>query len=321
MGILSNILNAFKGLVSSVRGAFNNDPRYQQNFEWYPGSGGGGGDVTKAYVDQQDAALARRIDGNSTDIDDILLHLTTLDTEVDNLDNDKADKENTYTKTETDSLLDNKADKATTLLGYGITNAYTKTETDSLLDNKADKATTLSGYGITDAYKKTEVDTELDKKLDKRTTGVEVYSHSNATQGAFTVKTSMSSSPTDTNMLTEKAVKDYIDSKGINWNYVGILSASSGSVLNVKDDWTELLLAIRVSEGSAYYNLTNVLPKDGFTRGNPNGNQTFAGFFWNESYNAKIRVGLEGSGDSRNLKLNFSQAVGWGINGIYVLKR
>ena len=83
-------------------------------------------------------------------------------------------------------------------------------------------------------------------------------------------------------------LKDLIDTKlNKNWSYVGILSASTGSTITVGDDWTELLLAIRVSEGSSYYNLTNVLPKEGFTRGNPNGNQTFAGFFWNDSYNAK----------------------------------
>jgi len=117
-------------------------------------------------------------------------------------------------------------------------------------------------------------------------------------------------------------LKNLIDTKlNKNWTYVGILSASTGSTITVGDDWTELLLAIRVSEGSSYYNLTNVLPKEGFTRGNPNGNQTFAGFFWNDSYNAKLRLGLEGTGDNRNLKLNFSNAAGWSINGIYVLKR
>ena len=117
-------------------------------------------------------------------------------------------------------------------------------------------------------------------------------------------------------------LKSAIDSKlNKNWTYVGILSASTGSTITVGDDWTELLLAIRVSEGSSYYNLTNVLPKEGFTRGNPNGNQTFTGFFWNDSYNAKLRLGLEGTGDNRNLKLNLSNAVGWSINGIYVLKR
>ena len=104
--------------------------------------------------------------------------------EVDDLLEDKAEKENTYTKeevytkTEVDDLLDDKADSATTLAGYGITDAYTKTEIDDIIDvieedilaletDKADKATTLEGYGITDAYKKSEVynKEEIDGKL------------------------------------------------------------------------------------------------------------------------------------------------------------
>ena len=105
------------------------------------------------------------------------------------------------------------------------------------------------------------------------------------------------------------------------WRYVGILPASNGSTLKVEDDWNELLLVARVSEGSSYYNLTSVIPKYGFTYGSPTGYNTFAGFFWNESYNCKLRVGLTGTGANRVIKQNYSNAVGWVLNGTYVFKR
>ena len=107
----------------------------------------------------------------------------------------------------------------------------------------------------------------------------------------------------------------------LNWTYVGILPASSGSVLTVGDNWTELCMVIRVTEGSAYYNITNITPKNGFIQGSPTANSTFIGFYWNDNFNAKIRVGLTGSGNNRQIINNFSNAVGWIINGIYVYKR
>ena len=74
-----------------------------------------------------------------------------------------------------------------------------------LNDNKADKSTT---------YTKTEVDTELNKKVDKKTTaGLNVYSHTGDTQGEMAVKTAMSTTALDTNLLTEKGTKDYVDNK------------------------------------------------------------------------------------------------------------
>lgn len=105
------------------------------------------------------------------------------------------------------------------------------------------------------------------------------------------------------------------------WKYVGILGASNGSTLNVEDDWSEMLFVARVTEGSSYFNLTNVVPKQGFTQGNPSGNNTFVGFFWNDSCNCKCRVGLEGGGASRVVKLNYMNQVGWALNGIYIYKR
>ena len=107
----------------------------------------------------------------------------------------------------------------------------------------------------------------------------------------------------------------------LNWTYVGVLSASSGSKLTVGDDWTELCTVIRVTEGTAYYNITNITPKNGFTQGSPTANSTFIGFYWNENFNAKIRLGLSGSGNSRQIKNNFIHNVGWVTNGVYVYKR
>lgn len=53
-----------------------------------------------------------------------------------------------------------------------------------------------------------------DKKLNKLTsTGTSVYSHTSTTQGEMAVKTSMSTTAQDTNLLTEKGTKDYVDSK------------------------------------------------------------------------------------------------------------
>ena len=80
-------------------------------------------------------------------------------------------------------------------------------------------------------------------------------------------------------------------------------------------------MVIRVTEGSAYYNITNITPKNGFIQGSPTANSTFIGFYWNDNFNAKIRVGLTGSGNNRQIINNFSNAVGWIINGIYVYKR
>ena len=67
---------------------------------------------------------------------------TRLDTAIDKLTSDKADKSTTYTKTEVDGIAATKADKSTT---------YTKTETDTLLSAKVDTTTFT---------------TELDKKAD-----------------------------------------------------------------------------------------------------------------------------------------------------------
>ena len=127
-------------------------------------------------------------------------------------------------------------------------------------------------------------------------------------------------SSTNSQLVSAKGVYDFVNDK-IKWNYVGILSTETGSKLNVKDDWNELLLVTRIKEGSSNFNITNVIPKNGFTIGEPTGNISFVGFYWNESYKATSRLGLEGTGDSRNLKMNFANAVGWAISGYYVFKR
>ena len=114
----------------------------------------------------------------------------------------------------------------------------------------------------------------------------------------------------------------YITPPNPSWKYVGILPASNGSTLTIGDDWTELLLVMRVTEDSKYYyNLTNVIPKYGFTQGSPTNNLTFAGFYWNDNYNVKIRVGLTGTDTNRVIRQDYSQVFGWVFNGTYVFKR
>ena len=69
--------------------------------------------------------------------------------EVDDLLDNKADKNDVYTKNEIDNSLNGKAD---------ANNVYTKIEVNNSLDNKADK---------NDVYTKNEVDDSLNKKADK----------------------------------------------------------------------------------------------------------------------------------------------------------
>ena len=192
MGILENIINSIKGLVSSVKGAFNNDPRYAQYFDWYPGSGGGGGDVTKAYVDEKDGLLSDRIDGLNTT---------------------KADKATTYTKTETDDLLDDKVDKLTDEGEFVYSHDGTTQNSkafiagDTLLNSSAHvpSAHTVKKY----------VDDADENKLDKLTDeGEFVYSHDGAVQTSkgFEVSDEPSGSAAHvTSSKTLKAVKTALD--------------------------------------------------------------------------------------------------------------
>lgn len=287
--------------------------------------GGGGGDVTKAYVDSQDELLQEQITTNKNNITNIKNGAS-----IDSFGDVEADLE------AIDVEIEKKLNKLTTGSGLYSHNGETQGEVQvaTSITGSTDKVAADSAVkDFVETYaepKLSDNDMTSDLTNDSQFSVVDTQSKNN-NRWKFSavwkwitgkIKTTMSSSPTDTDILSEKAVKDYVDSKDpLKWNYVGILSAALSSVINVKDDWTELLLAIRVTEGSSTYNLTNVIPKDGFTRGDPTGKQTFAGFFWNESYSAKVRIGLEGSGNSQNLKLNYSQAVGWVLNGIYVLKR
>ena len=105
------------------------------------------------------------------------------------------------------------------------------------------------------------------------------------------------------------------------WTYVGVLGASIGSTITVKDDWTELLFVMRLTEGSNYYNVNNTVQKEAFTQGSPTNNTTFIGFTWNSSYNVAMRISLRNTGDSRNVKVDYTAQNGWNNNGVYVLKR
>lgn len=128
-------------------------------------------------------------------IDALQWDVDTLESDVADLQDNKADKSDTYTKSETDSLLDEKADKSDTYTKaevdskiddidltdyYKKSETYSKTETDWLLDDKADKSTTytktetdnlldakVDDTELANYYNKTETDTLLDAKADK----------------------------------------------------------------------------------------------------------------------------------------------------------
>lgn len=144
------------------------------------GGGGGGFEPTSAQLSAMNSGItqAKRedYDQNLEDTEALAGRVTTAESRITELQGDVA-----------------QAQSDIETLGTGL---------NTLSQNKADKSTT---------YTKSEVDTELAKKLDKRTTGTEVYSHSGTTQGAFQVKTTMSDTPLDTNLLTEKGIKTYGD--------------------------------------------------------------------------------------------------------------
>lgn len=332
-------------------------------------SGGGGGfEPTQPQLAAMNSGITTEkresYDLSVIGVDDLKTRMLAAETglgEVESSLESKADKESTYTKTDVNVMLDVKADKLTT---------YTKTEVDEAIDGLDTKLDRLD----------VSVDTKLELKLDRRTsTGLGVYCHNGSVQGELSVKTSVASSPSDTSVLTEKAVKTYadsiktdvskkldkrtdeglwlyshvgdsqgalhvlpvvedvatdfdiltakavktyVDSKDpLKWNYVGILGAASGSTLTVKDDWSELLIITRVSEGNNYYNLVNIVPKYGFTQGSPTGNVAMCGFYWNENYNAKARIGINGTGDNLKVQVGYTNAIGWGLNGFYIYKR
>lgn len=121
---------------------------------------------------------------------------------------------------------------------------------------------------------------------------------------------------------TTSKIQDQIDAKQKKaWTYVGILSASRGSSITVADDWDELDIICRVTEGSAVYNISNVKTKNDFTQGSPTSNSTFVGFNWSTSFRCVARMGLSGSGTNRKLNLNWDDSTGWVANGYYIYKR
>lgn len=278
----------------------------------------GEAEVTKAYVDAQDQALQDQIDLKQDEItDSIDTHDITDDNYLSDF-NDTSNKRRSVLKLWNYILSKMVGAISTAIESNFIAGRALVTNASGKLIESQVSAEELSYVkDVTSS-----IQDQLDAKLEKRTgSGVEVYSHSGATQGGLTVKTSMSASPSDSNILTEKAVDTELKKKIGGWNYIGILSAASGSTLTVKDDWTELLAVMRVTEGSSNFNIVNIIPKVGFTQGSPTNNQMFIGFFWNESFNAKVRLGLSGTGDNRTVNFGFSNAVGWSINGIYVYKR
>lgn len=121
---------------------------------------------------------------------------------------------------------------------------------------------------------------------------------------------------------TTSKIQDQIDAKQKkDWTYVGIMSSSRGSSITIGDDWDELDIIIRITEGSSNFNLTNIKTKNDFTQGNPTERGTFVGFNWSASFRYVARIGLTGSGTNRKLTLNWDDATGWVANGYYIYKR
>ena len=102
--------------------------------------------------------------------------------EIDELLDDKADKDTVYTKTETDTLLDSKANEGDS---YLKAETYNTTEVDNKLDDKADTATTYTKTEVDDSQDLQDV--EIAKKADKATTYTkeEVDDLLEATSGAI----------------------------------------------------------------------------------------------------------------------------------------
>lgn len=175
-------MSILERVYAYVTGRFIKSINYQTIFGAGNIEGGGGGGVSKEYVDEQDEALSERITTNSNDINDLSSRtnqlqtdlnelgeqLETLETEVENLDNDKADKTEIYTKTETNNLLDDKADKSTT---------YTKSEADTELEKKLN----LSGGNMTGTIIQSE---EIAIKQSTATKQIIVYGGTSISDGA-----------------------------------------------------------------------------------------------------------------------------------------
>lgn len=106
-----------------------------------------------------------------------------------------------------------------------------------------------------------------------------------------------------------------------NWTYVGILNPARGSYIIVGDDWDELNIIMRVSEGNNKFNLGNIRTKFDFTVGEPTNNNTFVGFYWNDTFYCNRRIGISSSGTSTRLNVNWAEENGWVLNGFYIYKR
>ena len=106
-----------------------------------------------------------------------------------------------------------------------------------------------------------------------------------------------------------------------NWTYVGILNPARGSYITVGDDWDELNIIMRVSEGNNKFNIGNIRTKFDFTVGEPTNNNTFVGYYWNDTFYCNRRIGISSSGTSTRLNVNWAEENGWVLQGFYIYKR
>ena len=149
--------------------------------------------------------------------------------ELDDLQEQKANKSETYTKTEVNNALDLKADKSTTYTKTEIDNefasissqlnekanqstTYTKTQVDNALASKANQSTTYTKIQVDDALatkaNQTQVDNALALKADQSTT----YTKTQVNE-ALALKADQSTTYTKTqvdNLITGSAISNYV---------------------------------------------------------------------------------------------------------------
>ena len=177
-------------------------------------------DIIDAYTkDEVDDLLADKADSSS------LIDAYTKE-EVNNLLDDKVNTDDlvdAYSKEEVDNLLNNKADSS------AIVDSYSKTEVDTLLTGKADSSS------IIDSYTKDEVDDLLDSKADSSSI-VDAYTKGEVDGlladkvNISSVVTELSSSSTDEEIPSAKAVYTYVDNKEVK------ISAEEDNKIEIKDD-------------------------------------------------------------------------------------
>ena len=128
----------------------------------------------------------------------------------------QVDQRITGIENDTNALSTSKQDKLTAGANIDISGTtisvkdlYTNTQIDGFLADKADKATTLAGYEINDAYTSTQTDTKIEEAVSEAQSTLQASIDTKVAKSD--IATSISTSPVDTKVASEKAVYDAID--------------------------------------------------------------------------------------------------------------